>query len=138
MSHKGPCGVYLICPVPDDLPDPERWPHWRAIGVAISNTQRGGKDCTETRYYILSKYIAARRFAATVRGHWSIENRPRWQLDVTFQEDQCRIRFGHADANFSILRRTAPSLLKNEAPGRSASRTSDSPRDGTKTIWGKF
>jgi len=36
-----------------------------------------------------------------------------WQLDVTFQEDQSRIRKGHADANFSILRRTALSLLKN-------------------------
>jgi len=43
-----------------------------------------------------------------------IENRLHWQLDVTFGEDQCRIRHGHADANFSILRRTALSLLKNE------------------------
>jgi predicted transposase YbfD/YdcC len=48
-----------------------------------------------------------------VRGHWSIENRLHWQLDVTFQEDQCRVRKGHADANLSILRRTALSLLKN-------------------------
>jgi predicted transposase YbfD/YdcC len=49
-----------------------------------------------------------------VRGHRSIEHRLHWQLDVTFQEDQCRIRKGHADANFSSLRRTALSLLKNE------------------------
>ena len=55
-----------------------------------------------------------RRFAEAVRGHWSIENRLHWQLDVTFQEDQCRIRQGHADANFSVLRRAALSLLKNE------------------------
>ena len=48
-----------------------------------------------------------------MRGHWAIENRLHWQLDVTFQEDQSRIRKGHADANFSILRRTALSLLKN-------------------------
>ena len=44
-----------------------------------------------------------------------IENRLHWQLDVTFQEDQCRVRKGHADANFSILRRTALSLLKNKS-----------------------
>jgi len=105
---------YLICPVPEDLPDRARWPHLKAIGAVISNTQREGKDCTEVRYYILSKYLAARRFAETSRGHWGIENRLHWQLDVTFQEDQCRIRLGHADANFSILRRTALSLLKNE------------------------
>jgi predicted transposase YbfD/YdcC len=105
---------YYICPVPEDLPDRSRWAHLKAIGIAISNTHRDGKDCNEVRYYILSKYVAARRFAAAVRGHWSIENRLHWQLDVTFQEDQCRIRQGHADANFSILRRTALSLLKNE------------------------
>jgi predicted transposase YbfD/YdcC len=86
----------------------------KAIGMTINNTQRDGKDCTELRYYILSKYVSARRFAEAVRGHWSIENRLHWQLDVSFQEDQCRIRQGHADANFSILRRTALSMLKNE------------------------
>ena len=40
------------------------------------------------------------------------------KLDVTFQEDQCRIRKGHADANFSILRRTALSLLKKESTAK--------------------
>ncbi|SIO10307.1 hypothetical protein SAMN05444166_2462 [Singulisphaera sp. GP187] len=45
---------------------------------------------------------------------WSIENSLHWQLDVTFGEDQSRIRKGHADANFSIVRRMALSLLKNE------------------------
>jgi predicted transposase YbfD/YdcC len=106
---------YFICPVPEDLPDASRWAQLKAIGVAISNTKRDGKDCSEVRYYILNKYVAGRRFAAAVRGHWGIENRLHWQLDVTFQEDQCRIRQGHADANFSILRRTALSMLKNES-----------------------
>jgi predicted transposase YbfD/YdcC len=105
---------YCVCPVPDDLPDRDRWAELRAIGVAISTTQREGKECNEVRYYILSKYLAGKRFAGAVREHWGIENRLHWQLDVTFQEDQCRIRKGHADANFSILRRTALSLLKNE------------------------
>jgi len=106
---------YFICPVPEDLPDRSRWAHLKAIGIAISNTQRDGKDCNEVRYYILSKYVAGRRFAEAVRAHWGIENRLHWQLDVTFQEDQCRIRQGHADANFSVLRRAALGLLKNES-----------------------
>lgn len=106
---------YFLCPVPEDLPDRSRWAHLKAIGIAISNTQRNGEDCNEVRYYILSKYLAARRFAEAVRGHWGIENRLHWQLDVTFQEDQCRIRQGHADANFSIIRRAALALLKNES-----------------------
>jgi predicted transposase YbfD/YdcC len=105
----------FICPVSDDLPDRSRWPQLKAIGIVISNTQREGKDCSEVRYYILSKYLSGCRFAAAVRSHWGIENSLHWQLDVTFQEDQSRIRKGHADTNFSILRRTALSLLKNES-----------------------
>jgi predicted transposase YbfD/YdcC len=104
---------YFVCEAPDDLPDRSRWPKLAAIGVAISEAVRGGKSCDDVRYYILSKKLSGRRFGAAVRGHWSIENRLHWQLDVTFQEDQCRVRKGHADANLSILRRTALSLLKN-------------------------
>jgi predicted transposase YbfD/YdcC len=105
---------YFVCPVPQDLPERARWSGLKAIGIVISSTQRNGKDCGDVRYYILSSYLGAKRFAAAVRGHWAIENRLHWQLDVTFQEDQCRLRQGHADANFSILRRTALALLKNE------------------------
>lgn len=106
---------YYLCPVPEDLPDGSRWIGLKAIGLAISATQRGDKQCNEVRYYILSKYLSGRRFAEAVRDHWGIENQLHWQLDVTFQEDQCRIRKGHADANFSSLRRTALSLLKAES-----------------------
>lgn len=105
---------YYICPVPEGLSDAPRWKKLRAIGMAVNVTQRSGKEHTEIRYYILSRYLAARRFAEAVRGHWGIENSLHWQLDVSFAEDQCRVRKGHADANLSILRRTALSLLKNE------------------------
>jgi predicted transposase YbfD/YdcC len=106
--------TYYICPVPEELAGRQRWAELKAIGIAISETEREGKLCHAVRYYILSKYMAGRKFATAVRAHWGIENRLHWQLDVTFQEDQSRLRKGHADANFSILRRTANSLLKNE------------------------
>ena len=104
---------YYLCPVPDDLQSQERWHKLRAIGMTVNNTVRDGKECIEARYYILSRFVSGQRFAEAVRTHWAIENRLHWQLDVTFQEDQSRIRKGHADANFSSLRRTALSLLKN-------------------------
>jgi predicted transposase YbfD/YdcC len=104
---------YYVCSVPRDLPDRKRWPNLAAIGWIISQTVRNGVPCHEMRYYILSRKLSAKEFAAAVRGHWSIENSLHWQLDVTFGEDQSRLRRGHADANFSILRRTALSLLKN-------------------------
>ena len=105
--------TYYVCDAPRDLPDRKRWPKLASIGCAVSDTIRDGKHCYETRYSILSKKLSARKFAAAVRSHWSIENQLPWQLDVTFQEDQSRVRLGHADTNFSILRRTALSLLKN-------------------------
>jgi len=75
----------------------------KAIGMAMNVTTRNGTTSCETRYFILNKYLSAVRFGEAVRGHWGIENRLQWQLDVTFQEDQCRIRKGHADENFSAL-----------------------------------
>ena len=57
--------------------------------------------------------MSGKRFSGAPRGHWGIENSLVWQLDITFGEDQCRIRKGHADINFSLLRRSALSLLKN-------------------------
>lgn len=105
--------TYYVCAAPERLPDRARWKKLQAIGVAIGETLRGGKATSEVRYYILSRKLSGKQFAEAVRGHWSIENRLHWQLDVSFGEDQCRLRKGHADANFSILRRTALSLLKN-------------------------
>lgn len=104
---------YFVCTAPDDLPDRARWARLKAIGVTIGETVRDGKETAEVRCYILSRKLSARRFGAAVRSHWAIENRLHWQLDVTFGEDQCRVRKGHADANLSSLRRTALSLLKN-------------------------
>ena len=103
-----------VCTAPKDLPDRDRWPSLKAIGMVISNTTRDGKDCIDVRYYILSKKLSAKSFTAAVASHWAIENQLHWQLDVTFREDHCRIRKGHADTNFSTLRRTALSMLKNE------------------------
>jgi predicted transposase YbfD/YdcC len=105
---------YVICPLPKSLPDAKRWKNIKAIGIAVNNSLRDGIMTIAIRYYILSKYISGKRFGEAVRGHWGIENDLHWQLDVTFNEDQSRIRKGHADKNFSSLRRTALSLLKRE------------------------
>jgi predicted transposase YbfD/YdcC len=104
-----------VCEALADLSDRACVTKLSAIGMTFNQTTRQGKQTVEVRYDILSlsRKLAARRFAEAVRGHWSSENKRHWQLDVTFQEDQSRLREGHAASNFSLLRRTALSLLKN-------------------------
>lgn len=107
-----------VCPAPKTLPARDRWPGLKAIGMVITNTTRDGRDCVDVRYYIMSKKLSAKKFARVVASHWSIENQLHWQLDVTFREDHSRIRKGHADVNFSTLRKTALALLKNETTAK--------------------
>ena len=105
---------YYLAKLPEDFPLKEKWPGLKAIGMAVRVTEyKDGRASDDVRYYITSRYTSGQRFAQAVRGHWGVENALHWQLDVTFQEDQCRIRKGHADANFSLLRRASLSLLKN-------------------------
>jgi predicted transposase YbfD/YdcC len=105
---------YYLARLPEDFPLKEKWPGLKAIGMAVRITEhKNGKHSDDVRYYIASRYLSGKKFAAAVRGHWGVENSLHWQLDVTFGEDQSRLRKGHADANFSLLRRTSLSLLKN-------------------------
>lgn len=74
-----------------------------------------GKTSTERRYFISSrKGVDAKAMAEAVRGHWSVENKLHWQLDVSFNEDQRRIRKHHGAENFSRLCRLALNLLKRD------------------------
>ncbi len=105
---------YYLAKLPEGFPHEAKWAGLKAIGMAVRVTEHdNGKLSDDVRYYIASRYLSGKKFAEAVRGHWGIENSLHWQLDVTFGEDQRRLRKGHADANFSLLRRTSLSLLKN-------------------------
>ena len=83
---------YFHMAVPRDLKGLEEWSGLRSIGKVISVCQRDGKETVETRYYISSLAVGVKRFAHAVRSHWSIENSCHWSLDMTFREDEFRIR----------------------------------------------
>jgi len=105
---------YYQLSAPDSLPHRKVWKGLRTIGMAIRISQQNGKETSEVRYYISSLRLGVRRFAESVRGHWGIENTLHWCLDVTFQEDESRLRNRHAADNVAWLKRFAISLLKQQ------------------------
>lgn len=106
--------IYYQLKVPDSLPGRKNWKGLRTIGVAIRISEQGDKQTSEVRYFISSLRLSVKRFAAAVRGHWAIENTLHWCLDVTFREDDSRLRNRYAADNVAWLKRFAISLLKQQ------------------------
>jgi predicted transposase YbfD/YdcC len=114
---RAECRSYVQMPVPEALRGSEQWKGMRSIGLATLVCTRDGQETGETRYYISSLPVGVRRFARAVRSHWSIENGCHWVLDMTFREDESRIREPQVRENFAWLNRFALSLLKQH-PGK--------------------
>jgi|WetSurMetagenome_2_1015567.scaffolds.fasta_scaffold183623_1 predicted transposase YbfD/YdcC len=107
---------YYQISVPTDFPQREKWTGLKTFGLAIRRCVSNGKETLEHRYYISSLSRHGRRFANCVRGHWSIENKLHWVLDMTFREDESRVRERCLADNLGWLRRLALTLLKQH-PG---------------------
>ncbi len=104
--------TYLQLPAPRSLPGFTLWKGLKTIGVVTSRCLRDGKETIEVRYYISSLAMGVKRFARAVRGHWGIENTCHWILDVTYREDESRIRAEVLRENFAWINRFTLSLLK--------------------------
>jgi len=108
---------YIQMPAPKTLPGFGRWKGLLTIGVAMLSCVRDGKETADIRYFISSLPMGVQRFAHAVRAHWGIENTCHWSLDVTYREDESRIREQHLRENFAWLNRFTLSLLKQH-PGK--------------------
>jgi predicted transposase YbfD/YdcC len=109
--------TYLQFSAPKNLPGFMAWKGLKSIGIVTSCCLRDGKETIEVRYYISSLIVNVIQFARAVRGHWGIENTCHWSLDMTFREDESRLRDRHLRENFAWLNRFVLSLLKQH-PGR--------------------
>jgi predicted transposase YbfD/YdcC len=94
------------------FPGELRLPGAATIIRVEAQIQRGAKSQTETRYYIASAILTAEKAAKAVRGHWGIENRLHWVLDVVFNDDQSRLRKGHGAKNMAVVRHFALNLVR--------------------------
>ena len=93
-----------------------KFPRQAMLGMVQSTTERNGKTEHETRYYLCSTELDAKSFARAVRGHWGIENRLHWLLDVVFREDLTRLRSGDGPENMAVVRHTALNMLSQATP----------------------
>lgn len=95
---------------------PTRWPGLQCVILVEARREvAGGTTTVERRYYISSLPADAEHLARCIRGHWAIENRLHYILDVSFAEDQARHRRGHSAQNFARLRRIALNLLRRDS-----------------------
>jgi predicted transposase YbfD/YdcC len=111
---------YHVLAVPRELArqHPE-WEGLRTLGMVFSERQVGNAEPTcETRFFISSLPPRVKTFGRAVRGHWGIENSLHWVLDVSFREDESRLRKDHGPENLALVRRLAASLLQNETTAK--------------------
>ena len=90
---------------------------WTGLKAAVkigARRETAEGAAVQSRYYISSLKAPAEKLLEAVRQHWSIENSLHWSLDVTFGEDQCRVRKDHAPQNLATLRQISHNLLKKE------------------------
>jgi predicted transposase YbfD/YdcC len=102
---------------------------WKDVAALVqcrSFRTVGGQTTQTDRYYISSATLDARQMYERIRGHWSIENRLHWSLDVLFGEDASGVTKEHGPENLNTLRKLALTLL----------RAAPSPRSGKKKITG--
>jgi predicted transposase YbfD/YdcC len=101
------------------FPGELRLPGAACLLRAETRVESTGQTRTETRYFISSRALTAAEAAAAVREHWAIENRLHWVLDVTFGDDQSRLRKGHGARNMATVRHFALNLVRAAADKRS-------------------
>ena len=105
---------YYLSTAPSALSGVEKWSGLRGIGMVESERWSNGRVGIEQRYYITS-LEDVESFGRAVRSHWRVENELHWRLDVTFREDESRIRRGNAPHNLGVIRHVAVNLLKRES-----------------------
>ena len=90
------------------------WPGLRSVVKVVGRRETETGATAQARYYISSLDSPAERMLEAVRTHSSIENSLHWSLDVTFREDQSRVRKDHGPQNMATLRQISHNLLKRE------------------------
>jgi len=88
------------------------WTGLTSFVMVECTRRRKDKETVQRRYYISSLEADAKYFHQRIRGHWHVENKLHWMLDVAFNEDRSPIHKGNAPQNLSLLSKMALTLLR--------------------------
>lgn len=109
--------IYAVCSDTGWLDERHHWPGLKALVMVQSKREIKGEGKTTRQFYIASLNREPEEMATFIRNHWQIENSLHWVMDVTFRQDECRIRTGNAAANFATIKHAAVNLLRRD-PGK--------------------
>jgi predicted transposase YbfD/YdcC len=104
--------TYYQITAPTYLHGRSEWKGLKTIGAAVRVYEQNGVEKSDSRYYVSSLRRNGKQFANAVRRHWAIENTLHWSLDMTYREDESRVRNRIFADNLSWLRRMTLSLIK--------------------------
>lgn len=96
------------------LPQQNAWKDLKSVACIRSTRVLNSQSSTELRFYISSCVSNAEALGKGIRSHWGIENKVHYVLDVTYNEDKCRVRKDHGAENFSVMRRATQNMAKLE------------------------
>lgn len=113
--------TYTVFHDVDWLQERHDWPGLKAVVMVESTRELVDKVERETRFYLTSLVWLAHQIGPVIRSHWAIENSLHWVMDMTFRDDECRVRTNHAPANFTTIKHMAHNLIRR-AKGRDSFR----------------
>jgi predicted transposase YbfD/YdcC len=96
------------------LQERHQWPGLKGLVIVDATRETGPKTERETRFYVTSSPLPADKLGPIVRDHWAIENGLHWVLDMTFRDDECRIRTENAPENVVTLKHMAVNLARRK------------------------
>jgi predicted transposase YbfD/YdcC len=105
---------YCSVLIPDILKNQHNWPGLRTVIEVSSRREikRNGVVEEEKRYYISSLNNDIDKISKAIRSHWSIENSLHYIMDISFRDDESRIRQGNAPENIAVIKHVALNMLQ--------------------------
>ena len=114
----------FVSPAAKDLEPSCGWPDLSAVLAVetIRGVNGAHKVEAEIRHFLTSCDDDPAVLVQAIRRHWRVENALHWVLDLTFREDDSRVRDRTAARNLALLRKIALNLIARDRRSRASLR----------------